>query len=458
MAKDTLAVALVGRAATVLPQLLRELRCERDRPDAVLRLGVTDAQDVLDQVGVPPAERLEKLSGKIGTLSNKISNLERLERENPDAPLRREVPADSGYDDDGRPIVPGGNRSGPPTLTLGREERMSDWVQERTRGGHPAYGDASDPEGFSVGRAIIAMATGRWADAETEQRALSETALGAGGYLLPAPIAGFVIDRIRPQTRVLQAGASLVPMENGTLAIPRLTGGVTAGWRAENSPVAESDPVFDRVQLVAKSLAVLVRLSSELLEDLTAQGAGIIELELHRALGAELDRVALRGSGAGAEPRGIRGTTGVTVQAFGGANGAAPTSYLALTDAAAAVQANGFTPNAAIISPRSNKEYGTFVDSVGQPLQRPPLLDGLTLLVSQNVPETLTVGTSTDTSEAYTAQWDQLLIGVRPEIGVRIVRSNERYIDQLQTALVAYVRADVAVAHASAFCVTTGLR
>ena len=59
MAEDALAVALEARAAAVLPELLGERRRERDRPDAVLGLRVADAEDVLDEVDVAPAERLQ---------------------------------------------------------------------------------------------------------------------------------------------------------------------------------------------------------------------------------------------------------------------------------------------------------------------------------------------------------------------------------------------------------------
>ena len=89
--------------------------------------------------------------------------------------------------------------------------------------------------------------------------------------------------------------------------------GVTGAWRNENAAVAESDAVFERVTLTARTLAVLTRLSYELFQDLTPAGAEIIEQELIKSLAVELDRVALRGTGTAPEPRGVLNQTGVTI-------------------------------------------------------------------------------------------------------------------------------------------------
>src|SRR4051794_4460938 len=45
------------------------------------------------------------------------------------------------------------------------------------------------------------------------------------------------------------------------------------------------------------------------------------------AIALEVDRAALYGSAVDPEPKGIKNQTGVTLTAFGGANGARPTNY-----------------------------------------------------------------------------------------------------------------------------------
>lgn len=203
---------------------------------------------------------------------------------------------------------------------------------------------------FSLGRLVRGMVTGRWDDAEIEQRALANSTNAAGGFLSPEPLANYVLDRVRNKMRTVEAGATTVPMGADTFAIPRLAGGVTPGWRNENAAVAESDAVFERVTFTARTVAVMQRISYELVQDMTPRGADLVENELIQALAVEIDRVALRGSGTAPEPRGVRNQTGVTVLT-NAANGAAAT-YDMLVRGQSTVAANGFEPGAILANAR----------------------------------------------------------------------------------------------------------
>ena len=86
-----------------------------------------------------------------------------------------------------------------------------------------------------------------------------------------------------------------------------------------------------------------------------------------------------------------------------------------------------------------------------------PPLSLLPRLPTKQIPINLTVGTSNDTSEIYTAQWDQLMIGIRTQRNIQFLR--ERFLaDNLQYAFLAYLRADVQLAQPAAFVVDTGVR
>jgi HK97 family phage major capsid protein len=80
----------------------------------------------------------------------------------------------------------------------------------------------------------------------------------------------------------------------------------------------------------------------------------------------------------------------------------------------------------------------------------------LPLLPTRQVPITNTTGTSTDTSEIYTAQWDQCWIGFRTNFNIRFLQ--ERFADTGQYAFLASLRADVQLAQPAAFVVDTGVR
>ena len=333
---------------------------------------------------------------------------------------------------------------------LSREQSVADWCRTR---GHSGF---DEPVSFS--RYLKGLATGDWDGAEHE-RAMSEGTLTAGGHLVPTPLSSRVIDLARNQTRVLQAGGQTVPMTSQTLKLARLTGEGTPGWKSEGSAItATSDLTFDSVTLTAKTLTRVVTLSVELWEDADPSSEDIIARSFAGQLAVELDRAALRGTGTPPEPRGVLNTSGVTVTTHGanGATIATATAYDWHLDAAGVVRGNGFDPSAHIQAPRTSTSLSKLREATTSAYLAPPP-NMLPMLTTKSIPITLTTGTSTDTSEIYTGDWSQLLIGIRTSFTLRFLA--ERYLaDTLSYAYLAYLRADIALAQPSAFVVDTGIR
>jgi len=340
-------------------------------------------------------------------------------------------------------------RTGPPAPrgpVLTREQNVEDWA--RTRSLIP------DDQPLSFGRYLKGLATGNWDGAEHE-RALSEGTATAGGHLVPTPLSARVIDLARNQTRVFQAGAITVPMTAQTLKLARLTGEGSPAWKAENATITAADMTFDSVTFTARTLVRLVTLSVELFEDADPSSEDVIARSFASQLALELDRVALRGSGTTPEPRGVLNTSGITTTTHG-ANGANITNYDWFVDAAGAVLANNFDPNAHIVAPRTVTSLAKLKEATTNAYMAPPV-SLLPRLPTKQIPINLTVGTSTDASEIYTGQWDQLMIGIRTSFSLQFLR--ERFLaDNLQYAFLAYLRADVQLAQPAAFTVDTGVR
>ena len=99
------------------------------------------------------------------------------------------------------------------------------------------------------------------------RRSLSEGTDSAGGYTVPIKLQSRLIDALRAKATVFPAGVVTVPLTTEHTHIARLASDPQAAWRLELGTVAESDPTFDRVAFQARSLAVLVKVSRELLED-----------------------------------------------------------------------------------------------------------------------------------------------------------------------------------------------
>lgn len=333
---------------------------------------------------------------------------------------------------------------------LTKGQKLKDWLTARES-------TTSTGPDLDLGRYLKGLSTGNWAGAEAEQevyvKAQSVGSATAGGHLVPTPLAGSLIDLARNQSRVFQAGAITVPMTASTHKIPRLTGEGAPVWRAENAAITDVDLAFDAVTFTAKSLNRLVKISVELMEDSDPGAGGIISNSFAAQIAQEIDRVALRGAGTATEPRGVLNTGGITGTGHG-ANGAAITNYDWWLDAAGAVSNANYTPNAHIQAPRSSTSLAKLKDTTNAYLAPPASL--LPMLTTKNVPSNLTVGTSTDCSEIYTGQWDQLMIGIRTELRIEVLR--ERFADNGQYAFLAWFRGDVQVAQPTAFVVDTGVR
>jgi HK97 family phage major capsid protein len=401
----------------------------------------------------------------------------------------RKLDAEIAAEERGQPpeVNPAEFRDGIPTLDdlghdgkvplLGREQRMADWVDRRGGGGFSGgmLSEWEDPDRFSLGRTIRGYVLGDWRDADMERRALSEGVNANGGFLLPSPLSSRVIDRIRNKMQVVNAGATVVPMETPTLALPRLVSGATPAWHAEAGSVTASDEQFDRVTFTAKTVVTLVLMSRELFEDVPPESAQLVEAEILRGVALEIDRVCLRGSGASNQPTGVLNQSGVTITSLG-ANGATPT-YDSVIDSVSRCRNNNIEPNAILWAPRTAQTLGKAKDSQNRYLDPPAVIDGVQRLTTNQIPTNLTVGTSNDCSEIYTADWANLLIGWRVGVGFGIQAPGgppgdnsssfntsgvavlqERWSDTLSVGLLCYARIDVQLAHPAGFDLITGVR
>jgi HK97 family phage major capsid protein len=330
---------------------------------------------------------------------------------------------------------------------LGREQSVYDWLQAR---------GAFDPaeQRLSLHRYLRGMATSHW-DGADHERALAEGTIGAGGALVPSPLSARVIDLARNATKVFQAGAITVPMTAQTLALARLTSEGTPAWKSENAAITAADLVFDRVTFTARTLVRTVLLSVELFEDSDPSSEDVIARSFAGQMAVELDRVALLGTGTAPEPRGVLNQSGVTLTSHG-ANGTAITNYDFWLEAKGAVLAANFEPNAHIQAPRSSTSLSKLKEATTNAYMAPPA-NMLPMLTTKSIPINVTTGTSTDTSYVFTADWSQLMVGIRTDFTLRFL--GERYLaDNLQYAFLAYLRADVQLAQPSAFVVDTGVR
>lgn len=287
-------------------------------------------------------------------------------------------------------------------------------------------------------------------------KALSVGTDTAGGFAVPRGTFGDIMAALVPNSSLLMAGASVTPvgdMKSMTTAVVNAI--PTAAWRLESGAIAESDPTFRSVLTTPQSLSFRFKVSRELLQDAPNMGRAL-ETVVAQAMAKELDRAGLRGTGTAPQPRGILNTAGVYVVGSGvdGAPGPGYDTVLSVFDDILGQDAP--MPTAAIMSPRSWVRLMSAADTTGQPKHRPAALEKMLFLSSSQVPNNLTVGTSTDCSELYVGDFSQLSFMMRETVTFQVLP--ELYAETGQVGFIGHVRADVSIWYPAAFAVVTGLR
>jgi HK97 family phage major capsid protein len=96
---------------------------------------------------------------------------------------------------------------------------------------------------------------------------LAEGSDSTGGISVPDIVLARFVDKLRAAMVCIQAGAMTTPLVSDKTTLARTASDPVAGWRSENAAVDVSEPTFEGVVLIPRSLTVLVKVSRELVED-----------------------------------------------------------------------------------------------------------------------------------------------------------------------------------------------
>ena len=144
-----------------------------------------------------------------------------------------------------------------------------------------------------------------------QAKTMSEGVDSEGGYLVPEEFRATLIRLVETYGDARKV-ATVLPMSKDELRMPKLVSGVTVYWVNEGANITPSTVTLGRVSLVAKKLAALVPVTSELLEDSSIAIANLLANLFAEAMAEEEDRVAFAGNtGAGDPFDGVLHASGV---------------------------------------------------------------------------------------------------------------------------------------------------
>ncbi|WP_429110752.1 phage major capsid protein [Aeromonas veronii] len=241
------------------------------------------------------------------------------------------------------------------------------------------------------------------------------TAAGSGGALIPENMHSEVIELLRPKTIVRKLGARVVPLPNGNLSMPRMTGGATSSYVGEGLDARSTASQFGDVKLAAKTMITLVPFSNQLIGRSGYNVEQLVLSDMIAAMAVREDKAFLRDDGTNNTPIGFKKVAidaGRTVEWAGTADLPTIDAYLdslilKLMNSDSMMVYPGWG-----MSPRTWMKLYGLRDGNGNkvyPEMAQGLLKGYPIAHTNTIPTNL--GTGTNESEIYFADWNDVVIG-----------------------------------------------
>ncbi len=331
-------------------------------------------------------------------------------------------------------------------------------------GSEPTGDDIKD---FSFVRLSRAIATGNWTKAGLEREICEQTAKALGtdvdaqaGYLVPVQQITEMIEMLRADVVALQLGATMMGGLSGSpVYIPRQSETTTGYWIAENqsSDITASDPTIEQVSLTPHTLAALVEVSNQFMEESQPAAEGFIRQDLTQQFARTLDSAVLLGTGASGEPRGIVNQSGINTSAIA----ADPPTYNELLNIVAQVRNSNALRGSLgwALSPQSLNSILQMLDvsSGRQALERRVVSNGPMDRVL-GYPYATTTALDADVEDANAVifgDWSQVRIAEWAGMRVAASDSAGSAFERDQMKIRATWRIDILVRHPQAFCASS---
>jgi HK97 family phage major capsid protein len=146
-----------------------------------------------------------------------------------------------------------------------------------------------------------------------------------GGFTVPDPLSDALINLIEDRGTARQKSQRIV-MSADTWSVPKVAGQATIYYPSEAASITDSSVSFSQVQLAAKKLAALVKMSTEVTEDSILDMLSVVVDSIAYSIALEEDKNLFNGVAGGVNTSGIAGDASVDD------TNVASVSALALTD------------------------------------------------------------------------------------------------------------------------------
>ena len=241
------------------------------------------------------------------------------------------------------------------------------------------------------------------------------------------------IEFLRNRSVMIAAGVSVMTGLQGNVAIPRRSGVASTYYLStQTTAITQSESTFDQVTMTPKNLAALSKYSRQTLLQATPGIEQLVRNDLVDGINVAMDLGILNGTGSGGQPTGIMGTSGIGSVAIG-TNGGAITmetlvnleTELTIDNVPVDRSSINYITNAKVMGNLKKLRAGGSTLTDGPFLVNdnlvaigrggtPSIVNGYPVYVTNQVPSTLTKGTSSgvcsavligDFSQATVGMW-----------------------------------------------------
>lgn len=296
-------------------------------------------------------------------------------------------------------------------------------------------------------------------------KALSSDVYGSGGALVPTEVSAELIELLRPASAVRRLNPVILPMDNGKLQVPKITGGATAAYVAEGANISPSSPTTGDLNLSAKKLAAVVALSNDLIRRASVAADMVFRDDAVAAIAQRSDLAFIRGDGASNTPMGLRywAPSGNVTATAGTTLAQVTTDLQKLINFLESGNVRMIRPGF-LMAPRS-KNYLMFLRDGNGNLAFPEMKDGNLLGYPFAATTQIPTNLSTNQSELYFADFADVVIAETTQV-ILDASGEAAYYDGIavqaafskdQTVIRAIVEHDLGMRHDASVAVITGV-
>lgn len=285
---------------------------------------------------------------------------------------------------------------------------------------------------MSLSKLVRGMAGKGWSGAEQEADYYRSQTSANNSAIIPQDLSNKIIDVARTNSAIF-GRIPTIPMESNNMTIAVQTKDPVASFVNEGEPITESGPVFTKVTMEGRTLAIFLPVSEQLLDS-----AANLESQLMnscaKAISIALDNALLYGKGVPLE-EGVEEIKGISLyEDINKVTHAGASNYDMFIKGIKETKKANVNPTDVIYSTDTGMDLAMLKDLNGQYILKPSALNDYNFTESNNV----------KTTESYVYDFNSLLLGIHKGVRMEWGTSSDQF-QRIMKGLRIYIRTDLAV-------------